>query len=175
MSRLAGSERFLSSVLEGIGEGVVVFDPELTILSANKGYLNTVGLAVEDVVGKRCYQVACAEAAPIEGFGDFSSVRKVFETGKPQSGMLVHMDKEDNKLHVQRKSYPIFGAEGKVVAVVETLMDMTGSIRLEKDLEKRVKELEEFYDMAVGRELRMMELKEEIESLREDLSKYKAQ
>jgi hypothetical protein len=36
-----------------------------------------------------------------------------------------------------------------------------------------VKELEEFYDMAVGRELRMIELKEQIESLKEELEQYK--
>jgi len=43
----------------------------------------------------------------------------------------------------------------------------------EMELKKRVKELEEFYDIAVGRELRMKELKEEIESLKEELKKYK--
>lgn len=43
----------------------------------------------------------------------------------------------------------------------------------EKELKKRVKELEEFYDIAIGRELRMKELKEEMESLKEELGKYK--
>jgi DNA-binding NtrC family response regulator len=43
----------------------------------------------------------------------------------------------------------------------------------EKELKKKVKELEEFYDMAVGRELRMKELKEEMEELREELKKCK--
>jgi len=42
----------------------------------------------------------------------------------------------------------------------------------EEELKKRVKELERFYDMAVGRELRMMELKEETAELREKLRKY---
>ncbi len=41
--------------------------------------------------------------------------------------------------------------------------------KLEKALQKRVKELEEFYDMAVGRELKMKELKEEIEKLKKKL------
>jgi len=43
----------------------------------------------------------------------------------------------------------------------------------EEQLKKRVKELEEFYDMAVNRELRMVELKEEIERLREELKNIK--
>ena len=40
-------------------------------------------------------------------------------------------------------------------------------------LKERFKELEEFYDMAVGRELKMVELKEEIERLKEELKRYK--
>jgi PAS domain S-box-containing protein len=43
----------------------------------------------------------------------------------------------------------------------------------EKDIRKRVKELEEFYDMAVGRELRMIELKDEIKRLESELKRYK--
>jgi DNA-binding NtrC family response regulator len=45
----------------------------------------------------------------------------------------------------------------------------------EQELKKKVKELEEFYNIAVGRELRMKELKEEIEELKEELERYKKQ
>ncbi|MDQ7786966.1 MAG: response regulator [Thermodesulfovibrionales bacterium] len=40
----------------------------------------------------------------------------------------------------------------------------------ERELKRRVQELEEFYDIAVGREMRMIELKKEIESLKKELS-----
>ncbi len=43
------------------------------------------------------------------------------------------------------------------------------------ELTKRVKELEEFYDIAVGRELRMVELKKEIAKLEKEFKKYKQQ
>ena len=39
------------------------------------------------------------------------------------------------------------------------------------EIQKRVKELEEFYDMAVGRELKMIELEKEIERLKEELER----
>ena len=45
--------------------------------------------------------------------------------------------------------------------------------RSKKEIEKRVKELEDFYEMAVGRELRMIELKKEMEGLKAELAKYK--
>jgi DNA-binding NtrC family response regulator len=47
-------------------------------------------------------------------------------------------------------------------------------IKREEELGKRLKELEKFYDMAIGRELRMLELKEEIESLTEEIERYKS-
>jgi len=171
-ARLKESESFLNSVLEGIGEGVVVVNPEMKIISANRGYLDIVGLDKDDVIGKSYFRVSIGEDGPGQD-DETGSVLRVFETGRPISSLNMHMDGKGRKLSVQTKSYPIFGSSGDVVAVVETLMDITESIRLEKDLEKRVGELETFYDMAVGRELRMVELKEEIESLRAELSRYR--
>ncbi len=46
--------------------------------------------------------------------------------------------------------------------------ERTARKQAEEQLKKRVKELEEFYDMAVNRELRIVELKEEIEKLKEE-------
>jgi len=43
----------------------------------------------------------------------------------------------------------------------------------EAELKERVKQLEDFYDMSVGRELKMKELKEEIEILKDELAKYR--
>jgi len=172
-ARLTESERFLHSVLEGIGEGVVVVNPQMKIVSANRGYLDIVGLDIDDVIGQSYFRVSVGEEYPSED-EDALSVMKVFETGRPISRLNTQIDGTGRNRSVQTRSYPIFGSAGEVIAVVDTLMDMTESIRLEKDLEKRVKELEEFYDMAVGRELRMIELKEEIERLREDLSRKRS-
>lgn len=45
----------------------------------------------------------------------------------------------------------------------------------EKMLQERLRELEEFYEIAVGRELRMIELKQEIEKLTEELAQHRTQ
>ena len=46
--------------------------------------------------------------------------------------------------------------------------------RMEGELKKRIKELEEFYNIAIGRELRMKELKEEMEIVKEELEKCRS-
>jgi len=50
--------------------------------------------------------------------------------------------------------------------------DITERKQAEEEIKKRVKELEDFYDMAIGRELRMKELKEQMEEMKEQLGKH---
>jgi len=42
-----------------------------------------------------------------------------------------------------------------------------------RELQEKVRDLEKFNKLAVGRELKMIELKEEIKKLKEELAKYK--
>ena len=60
-----------------------------------------------------------------------------------------------------------------VSRALREIEERTARQQAEEQLKKRFKELEEFYDMAVGRELKMVELKEEIERLTEELKRYK--
>jgi PAS domain S-box-containing protein len=53
------------------------------------------------------------------------------------------------------------------------VIDITVRKCAEEEIKKRVRELEDFYRMAVGREMRMVELKDEIEKLNKELVKYK--
>jgi PAS domain S-box-containing protein len=173
LEKVKESESFLYSVLEGIGQGVVVIDRDMKIVKVNQGFLRLMGMSIEEVLGNTCHEVSHGSSKPCHLNGEVCTVKTVFETGLPQSALHAHSAKDGTPLHVQTVAYPIHDASGRVVAAVETVTDLTDRVKLEKDLEKRVKELEEFYDMAVGRELRMIELKEEIAHLREELARHK--
>jgi PAS domain S-box-containing protein len=51
--------------------------------------------------------------------------------------------------------------------------DVSDHKKAEKEVQKKVADLEKFYDMAVGRELKMKELKKEVKLLRARVSRYK--
>ena len=80
-------------------------------------------------------------------------------------------------------SEPNFFDEEEVELVKEIAADISYALesmeheeerkKAEGEIKKRVKELEEFYEMAVGRELKMKELKEKIAKLEAELSKHK--
>jgi methyl-accepting chemotaxis protein len=83
--------------------------------------------------------------------------------------MLEKIQRRDAELELHRK-YLEEQVSGRTAELSKTNEQLR---QREEELKKRVKDLEEFYDMAVGREIRMIELKEEIESLKKELGKYK--
>lgn len=175
VEKLAKSEAFLSSVLEGIGEGVVVIDRDYNILSANNSYYEQIKYGPEEARGKKCHLLSHHLSEPCFEKGHVCAVKKVFDTGKTHKDIHTHLDKNNHAVYVETHAYPIFDPSGKMTAAVETIVNVTDRVRLEKDIEKRVRELEDFYDMAVGRELKMIELKEEILSLKEHLGKTRGE
>ncbi|MBI4838318.1 MAG: response regulator [Nitrospirae bacterium] len=62
---------------------------------------------------------------------------------------------------------------GKPVEIVGSTIDITGRKEAEEDTRKRIEELERFYEASIGRELKMKELKHEIEKLKAELERYK--
>ena len=68
---------------------------------------------------------------------------------------------------------PVLDDNNNVVSFFGIAYDITERKKNEEKLKNKVKELEKFYQMTVGREMKMTKLKEEIEQLKSELSKYK--
>ena len=90
--RLTELQAFVSSLLEGIGEGVIVVDRELKIRSANKGYCEQVNASFDDIIGKPCYKVSHHSEIPCNerGNGCDCAVRKCFQTGEHHRALHEH-------------------------------------------------------------------------------------
>jgi PAS domain S-box-containing protein len=81
-----------------------------------------------------------------------------------------HVAKDGRRIPVEI-NIKLFELKGKSM-VLSVARDITEYKRVEKEIQNRVKELEDFYDIAVGRELRMKELKEQLEEMKIKLEKY---
>ena len=76
---------------------------------------------------------------------------------------------ENGTLYVDITASPLKDSTGKNKAVIEIVRDITELKNMNTSLKDKVRELEEFYDVAVSRELKMIELKKEIEKLKSEL------
>jgi PAS domain S-box-containing protein len=138
----------LASVLEGIGEGVVVMDREYRILTANKGYLSQVGKTREDILGKHCYEVSHHFDSHCMHNGHHCPVKTVFETGSPAQAMHIHYDHQNQEIFVECHAYPIKDSAGNVIRAIETLNDVSERVRLEQKLKDSEEKYRDLYDNA---------------------------
>ena len=136
---LKKNEAFIKNILETVSEGFIVIDPELRIISANRAYCNQVGLALEDIIGKHCYEVSHRLDKPCSQEGEKCDVEHTFKTGMPYSAIHTHYDGGGNPVYIETKSYPVKDASGKVTTVIETLNDVTAKRKLEEQLSQSQK------------------------------------
>ncbi|MBI4824368.1 MAG: PAS domain-containing protein [Nitrospirae bacterium] len=168
---------FFGTVFNSIGDAVVVINRDMRIVMANKAYWEQEKLPVNSVLGRHCYEVShgfqrpCPEIKP----ECECPVKETFETGEPSKAVHTHKDKDGNEVYVSIRSYPIKNSSGEVTEIVEILNDITERKNTNDELGKKVKELEDFYEMAVGREMKMTELKYEIEKLKQELKRLKGE
>lgn len=169
--KLNEANGLLNAVFSSMGEGVVVIDRDMRIIGANLGFLKRINSKKEDVIGKFCYEVSHRYDRHCYEKGEECPVFDTFRTGEPAKALHIHYNTHGNPFYVEVNSYPIENEKGEVIQAVECIIDITDRVKFEEETKKRMKELEEFYDMAVARELKMVELKNEIERLREELRK----
>ena len=60
---------------------------------------------------------------------------------------------------------PVKGPDGCLQRIIHIIRDITSQKQVQRDLQKTIKELEYFNRLSIGREMRMIELKREVNDL----------
>ena len=142
---------------DAIKDMVIVCDPEHRLVRANRAARDVV--QDRDVVGMPCHKLIHGTDAPPPG----CPARQIFRTGEAVHAQIQepHLGGRWFDLH----AYPINDDTGATVQMVHVLRDITERKRAEKELRQTLAELERFNRLAVGRELRMIELKREVNEM----------
>ncbi len=176
---LSESEERFRSLVETTSDWIWEVDENGVYTYASPKVRDILGYESEKVVGKTPFDLMPAdEAEHIVGlFMDISRARKPFEQLEN-----VNQHKDGRLVVLETSGVPIIDTSGKFRGyrgvdrdITERKLAEQALRKSEEDLQERVKELEEFYKMAIGRELRMIELKEEIERLKESSEKEATQ
>ena len=154
-------EKLLSfeKALETMQLGVTITDPEGKILYINPADSKMHGYTVEKLKDEDVRILAPSE------IWDPLSIQKITSM-KRWKRESINKRKDGSTFPVQLMSDVVNNSEGEPIGVVTTCEDITERKEMEKEIRERIVELEEFYEMSVGRELRMKDLKKEIKKLR---------
>jgi PAS domain S-box-containing protein len=169
------SEQRLGQIINFLPDPTWVIDSEGKVVSWNQAMENLTGIAAADMVGKGNYEYALpfyGERRPIlidlvrewnpEYEKKYLSIKKageklVSESHLPNLG--------DGGMYMLATASLIYDAAGHVVGAIESVRDMTERKHMEEELRRNVEELERFNKLAIGREIKMIQLKEEINEL----------
>jgi len=129
---------FLSVIFDNIRENIVVVDTvNYRILHANRSFVESFGLPLEESRKKRCYEVTHRNDKPCHESGEECPVRLAAETGRVSKCVHIHKSKEGGSRTSRLAAYPIRESDGTVRRVVEISEDITEQVKLQEEIRKK--------------------------------------
>jgi PAS domain S-box-containing protein len=160
------SEIFYRTLFDNTGAITVVIEEDMTISMINMNGEQFLGYPKAEVEGKKQW-TDFVDPKEIEKLKEYHRLRRIDQASAPRTYESRLIDQHGKPKDVLITAALIPGTKKSIVS----LLDISRQKKTEAELKKRVKELEDFYNIAVGRELRMIELKKEIELLQVKLGK----
>ena len=159
----------LATIVEQSPDAILITTPdnERIINYWNKGAEAMFGWKKDEVLGKPLYEttVGAGQAAEVKQFTQTLLQKKVIH----QTGTRLNKNKQT--MDVDMFIFPIVENNGDVTRFAAIMRDISQRKKFEDQLVESESKLKKINDTMVGRELRMVELKKEIERLHDLLKK----
>lgn len=175
-ARKESEERF-RSLTESTSDWIWETDQDGIYTYASPKIIDLLGYTPEEIIGKTPFDLMPPEEA--------ERVSGIFNELRARGMPLVKIEntnlhKDQRPVELETSGVPFFDSEGNLKGYRGIDRDITDRKHYEEllkksdqELKKRLKELEEFYNIAVGRETRMIQMKKEMEKLMKELEKYR--
>jgi PAS domain S-box-containing protein len=110
----------LETVINSIGDGIVVLDPRRRIIAANTAFLERSGNAREEVLGCACSEVTQGACDPSN-----CPTLECLNTGHPQLRISERPKRDGSLAWEEVQASPILGSDGQISQVVEVWRDIS--------------------------------------------------
>jgi PAS domain S-box-containing protein len=178
MRELDKARAYAESLIENAPDPVFVSDLEGKILQANDAVSALLGFRKDEVVEQSLSRFI----SPEETREFTAAVREVVEKGVTRNARLNPRTAGGEVIPTTLNASALRDAEGKVIGAIGILRDMRAYEQVVRDLEQskselqeKILDLEKFEEVVVGRELKMIALEKELESLRSEVEKARGE
>jgi PAS domain S-box-containing protein len=169
VKKMENSEKRFKILFEYAPDTIFLLDMKGNILDGNAASERLTGYRVEELIGKNLIKANLVSAKHIP--------KAVKNIAKSALGSLTGPDeysikqKNGDVVDVEVRTYPVKISNS--TQILGVARDISQRKKTEAELKERVDDLERFYEMAIGREVRMKDLKIEVVRLSEELARYK--
>ena len=125
---------FHESILDEIEDHIIVVDvPDMKIRYANRAFLKSYGLPLENIRGRHCYEVTHGQSEPCDQSGLPCPVKTAVQTGVFSRVVHVHTGKDGSEEIFSIMAYPIRNPEGQITHVIEMSLPITEYVKGEEE------------------------------------------
>ncbi|MBU4318640.1 MAG: sigma 54-interacting transcriptional regulator [Proteobacteria bacterium] len=158
--------KYWKTIVDTFRDGLLVVDPYGNIQAANPAAERITGYSEQELIGRSCRMLNCTGCKVI-GLGPAEKWCPLFSKGgiKDKKCLITHKDRRT--VHVLKTATVLRDDLGKIIGAVETLKDVTDSVRHQQEIEslKKTFQLEDGFHGIIGKSIIMENLFELIESV----------
>src|SRR2546429_7389470 len=176
MRELDKARAYAERLIKNAPDPVFVSDLEGKILQANDAVFDLLGFRPDELIEQSLSRIISAE----ETRAFLAALREVVERGVTRNARLHPRSASGEIIPTTLNASALRDPDGKGSGAIGILRDMREYEEVVRDLEKskselqeKILDLEKFEEVVVGRELKMIALEKELESLRKELGRLK--
>jgi PAS domain S-box-containing protein len=177
MRELDKARAYAESLIKNAPDPVFVSDLEGKILEANDAVSELLGFRRDEVVEQSLSRFI----SEVETREFTAALREVVERGVTRNARLNPRAATGEVIPTSLNASALRDADGNVIGAIGVLRDMRAYEEVVRDLEQsktelqeKILDLEKFEEVVVGRELKMITLEKELEGLKQEVDKLRA-
>jgi PAS domain S-box-containing protein len=176
MRELDKAKAYAESLIKNAPDPVFVSDLEGKILQANDAVFALLGFRPDELIEQSLSRFI----SPQEAREFTAALREVVARGVTRNARLNPRSASGEVIPTTLNASALRDLDGKVIGAIGILRDMRAYEQVVRDLEQsklelqeKILDLEKFEEVVVGRELKMIALEKELESLRKEIAMVK--
>lgn len=152
--RLRNQTEEFETIFNAIQDIIVVITPDREIVEVNEAFLNSMGYARDEVIGRKCHEIFQNFNEPCKRSDFVCPLEQVIKNRQADQQIHTRLDHKGRLRYIEVTMFPIWGDKGKISKFIEISRDITDRKkeeeqvlqRLEGMVEERTRELKETHE-----------------------------